>query len=118
MRANPKVYLVSAVLSVLFDPALALAQATAPASYWEWRDSMGPWHMWGGWGHWWIFPLLMMVFMIVACAFFMSRMLSGHGQARDDHTASALRLLNERFAKGEISKEEFEEKRTILVRHS
>ena len=47
---------------------------------------MGPWHtMWGG-GH-------------------------RHGDKGD---SSALRILEERFAKGEISREEFEEKKVIL----
>jgi len=79
--------------------------------YWDWN---GPWHMWGGMGYWWIFPLLMMIFMVALCIFFMSRMSWGHGHSRGDSSASALRLLSERFAKGEISREEFEEKRTIL----
>lgn len=74
----------------------------------------GPWHMMsGGWG-WdfgWIFPLLMLL-VIGACVFMMARMGSGHGHGASG--ASALRILGERFAKGEISKEEFEEKRTIL----
>jgi len=81
-----------------------------PYPYWD-----GPWHMWGGWGFGWIFPLLMMVFVIAVCAFFMTRMFSGHGASRPDPASSALQLLNERFAKGEISKEEFEEKRSILT---
>jgi uncharacterized membrane protein len=34
---------------------------------------------------------------------------------REDRTGSAIRLLNERFAKGEISKEEFEERRNVLA---
>ena len=96
--------------------ALALAFAApallAQSPYW---DGPGPWHMWGGWGFWWMFPLLMMIFFIAVCAFFMSRMFGGHGRSHGaDTTSSALRLLNERFAKGEISREEFEEKRTIL----
>jgi len=70
--------------------------------------------MWG-WGFGWIFPVLMMVLMFAACFFLMTRMPFGqrHGHFGDT-TDSALRILSERFAKGEISKEEFEEKQSIL----
>jgi putative membrane protein len=102
--------------SALLLPTLALAQSAQPGPYRDWGDWPGPWHMTGwGWGFGWIFPLLMMV-MLALCVFFMIRMFGGHGNLHRDHTASALQLLNERFAKGEISKEEFEEKRTILAR--
>jgi putative membrane protein len=74
--------------------------------------------MWaGGWGFWWIFPVLMFGFMVVLGALFMFRGPWSHRQHRDAST-SALALLNERFAKGDISKEEFEEKRAILVRYT
>jgi len=76
--------------------------------YWS-----GPWHMWGAWEFWWIFPLAMIGVLIAVCAFFMTGM-SGAGR-REDRTGSAIRLLNERFAKGEISKEEFEERRSVLA---
>jgi putative membrane protein len=99
------------LLLPLLEPLLARAQAAQSGSYW---DGPGPWHMWG-WGFGWVFPVLMMVLLFAACFFFMSRMPFGHrhGHFRDT-TDSALRILSERFAKGEISKEEFEEKRSIL----
>jgi putative membrane protein len=97
---------------LLLQPWLAMAQ---PQRAGEWP---GPWHMWaGGWGFWWIFPLLMFG-LIFLCAFFMLRGSWSHRERHRDTTTSALTLLNERFAKGDISKEEFEEKRAILVRQT
>jgi len=80
-------------------------------------DAFGPWPMWGP-GFGWIFPLLMMVFMIVLCVFLMSRMHWGHRHSAPDWSASALDILSERFARGEIQREEFEEKRRALLRSS
>jgi uncharacterized membrane protein len=53
-----------------------------------------------------------------ACVFFMVRMFWGHGHMHGDHAGSALQILSERFAKGEISREEFEDKRSVLVRRA
>ena len=108
MRVNLKWFRPTMLALVLSEPLLASAQAGPPDRYWDWP---GPWHM-SGWGFWWIFPALMMVLIFAACFFLMMRMPFGHrhGPFRD-RTDSALRILSERFAKGEISKEEFEEKR-------
>jgi len=73
----------------------------------------GPWHMmWGGSGWGWIFPLLMLL-LVGACIYLMARMGSGHRRG-DTDGSSALRILSERFAKGEISRAEFEEKKLLL----
>jgi putative membrane protein len=115
MRLNLNSLLPGVLAPQLLLPPVALAQAAPSWSYGDWP---GPWHMWG-WGFGWIFPMLMMVFLFAACFFLMSRMPFGHRhQHLGDTTASALRILNERFAKGEISKEEFEEKRSVLARSS
>jgi putative membrane protein len=95
---------------------------------WDWP---GPWHMWGGgWGFWWIFPLFMFLMMIgcVAFFFFGHRSGGGHmhrglwtdrpsqpGRRWGDPTYSALEILNERFAKGEIQKQEYDEKKTAIL---
>ena len=117
----------SALVGLLY-PVLALAQQPA------W-DGTGPWHMMGGgWGFWWIFPMFMFFFMIVVgIAVFVlahragcgwhSRWGSGQtpnrfagpGIAQGDPAYSALQILNERYAKGEIQKQEYEEKKAAIL---
>jgi uncharacterized membrane protein len=113
------------VLFALFQPLPAFAQQSPQ---WDWP---GPWHMWsGGWGLWWIFPLLFMLFMIIMCAamfFYWHRSGGGHhhfgpwqmmdrGRSWGDPNYSALQILNERFARGEIEKPEYEEKLAAITR--
>lgn len=106
-------FLELSILVLLLQPWSAMAQ---PQLGWDW---LGPGHMWaGGWGFWWLFPLLMFGLMIFFCAFFMFRGPWSHRDQPRDTTTSALTLLSEGFAKGDISKEEFEEKEAILVRRA
>ena len=79
-----------------------------------------PW-MWH-WGGMWIFPMIMFVVMIifffVICRHWSCRPPWGGPEGRhpeDGGTDSALEILKKRYAKGEISKEEFEQmKKDIL----
>jgi putative membrane protein len=112
VRRKPS-FLKLSILVLLLLPLSAVAQ---PQPGWDWP---GPWHMWaGGWGFWWVFPVLMFGLMIFLCAFFMFRGPWMHPDRDRDTSTSALTLLSERFAKGDISKEEFEEKKAILVRRA
>jgi uncharacterized membrane protein len=66
--------------------------------------------MWdSAWTWWWIFPLFMMV-MIVACA---AMFVLPHRAA--DASRSALQILNERLAKGEIRDEEYAVKKAAIL---
>lgn len=80
----------------------------------------GP-HMWsGGWHGWFIGPIMMIVFIAIAVVVIvlLVRWLGGtsHGAALQPHATvnTPLNILKERFAKGEIDKEEFEERRRVL----
>ena len=68
--------------------------------------------MWGG--GWWAIGVIVMV----ACMYFMARMMMGHSGHGDhgDRTSnrSAPNILAERFARGEISQEEFEQRKKVL----
>ncbi len=99
-------------LALVSAPAMALAQQGRP----DYGD-----HMWGsGWG--WFFGPLMMIFwlvLLVGAVVLVLRWLgiSGtHGPRSGKPGPDAMDLLRERFAKGEIDKTEFEERRALLER--
>jgi len=78
---------------------------------------MGPGHYWWGdmwWGGMWIFPLIMLTIMLVVVY-----LMFGRGGWRPpwsgDRSETALEILNKRYARGEISKEEFEQIKKDLV---
>jgi putative membrane protein len=73
---------------------------------------------WGG-GGWWMlfgpFTMILFVALIVAVVVLLVRWLGGQGGAGQlPPSKSALDILRERFARGEIDKQEYEEKRRIL----
>ena len=85
---------------------------------------MGPEHFW--WGGWWIFPIVMplvMVVVLVAVLYFVF----GRGSFRppwwsdsdrpSSHKVSetAIEIVQKRYAKGEITREEFETIRRYLL---
>ncbi len=79
---------------------------------------MGPGMM--GWGHGmgWFMPVLMMAFLvlvIVGIVAIIHRALSRSARVKGgEHEDSALGILQRRYARGEIDKDEFEEKKKIL----
>ena len=101
----------------LVEPLQAIAQQTSPTaplppqgSYWP-----GPWHMWSqgyGW-HWWIGPPMMMLFFVIACAVVL--LFARSARSASDRGRSAMQILNERFARGEIQKDEYEAKKAAIL---
>jgi putative membrane protein len=101
--------------SVAMQPIQALAQAQPSGG------SAGPWWAWGdgfGWQYWWICPL-MMLFMIAVfvSVFFIFRRSSAHGWQPPwrSPSHSALQILSERLARGEIQRSEYEEKKAAIL---
>jgi putative membrane protein len=69
---------------------------------------MYEWHGFGG-GVMWIFWILLVVVILLAV-----KTAAGSGTNSADKQKSALDILQERYAKGEIEREEFEQKRKDL----
>jgi len=101
-------------------PVLALLLTGAPQS---WAQQSGDYyhhHMWGGGWYGWLFgpmAMILLVGLIVIGVVLVVRWLGGG--VRDDipgrgHEKSPVDILKERFARGEIDKEEFEERRRTL----
>ncbi len=105
-------YLWLATAISLAVPLVAWAQQWGGPGY-------DPYMMWNG-GSWAFFgPLMIIVFIaaVVAVVVLMVRWLggSGHGAAPHPPTGrTPLDTLKEQFARGEIDKEEFEDRRRVL----
>ncbi len=107
-----RLYLWLVAAPILAVPSLAWAQQQTGPYY-------GP-HMWdGGWWGMFFGPLMMIVFIaaIVVVVVLMVRWLGGTGRGTAPHPPpgrTPLDILKERFAQGEIDKEELEERRRAL----
>ncbi|MDX8528283.1 SHOCT domain-containing protein [Mesorhizobium sp. MSK_1335] len=107
----------SAALALV--PSAAWAQAPSDIGRYDW----GPHMMWwgGGWYAMIFGPLFMILFLalLLAAAVFLVRGLGGpsSGPVSQHHPVASrtpVDILRERFARGEIDKEELEERRRVL----
>jgi putative membrane protein len=70
---------------------------------------------WGmGFGFGWIFMIVFWALVIVGIVYFV-KTISGSAK-KEDHGETALDILKKRYAKGEISREEFEKIRDDLIK--
>ena len=109
-----KTLMTTLALMPLFSADPALAQYGKNQGW-----QMGP-GMMGGWGMGWFGGIFMIVFWIlilVALVFFIKWLIrsTGRSQAGPAGGSRALEILKERFARGEIDKAEFEEKKKVLA---
>jgi len=97
------------VLVALLTPAGAFAQERM----YEWGWGGHPmWWMWGAWGLGMLFVVVVFWALVIAGLVLGIRWLVRQGGAA--HPDSALEILRQRYARGEINREEFEAKKRDL----
>ena len=98
--------------------SLALANAALGQENETTRNYYGHPHMWGdwGWGGMFFGPIMGILYigLIVAAIVLVVRWLGGGEGITAPRGKTALQILEERFARGEIDKDEFEERRRLL----
>jgi len=88
--------------------SMAQAQATpGPGECGPWQ-MMHDWNMWGG-GGMWFGPLWMILWLVVLVAIIVAlvRWLGGTGGGVERSARSARNILDERYARGEIDRDEY-----------
>lgn len=118
MRNGSKNFAIAIGL-VFASHSAAWAQIPSDAEHYAWGSHM---MWWGGGWHAMIFgPLLMILFLavLIAAIALLVRWLGGPwSETAPSHharpTRTPLDILKERFARGEIGKDEFEERRRVL----
>ena len=100
--------------ALVLMPGAAWAQTTSDAD----RYPYGPHMMWWGGGlYGMIFGPLFMILMlavVIAVVVLLVRWAGGQGQATAPSHRTPLDILKERYARGEIDKDEFEERRRVI----
>ncbi len=73
--------------------------------------------MWNGGMHWIMGPIMMLLFLIVAVAVvaLVIRWIGGTPHSAQTSSSPARRILEERFARGEIDEDEFKNKKRALA---
>ena len=100
---------VATFLTALAATGAQAQQGTGPAwghGYWG-----GPWH------GWFMGPLMMLIFLalVAVVVVLVVRWIGAPASSREDSRQNTpLDILRERFARGEIDKSEFEERRKVL----
>ncbi len=102
-----------APIAVVLGVPPTAAWAQGPGDYWGWGHPMG-W-MWGAWGIG--MGLMMLVFwaLVIIAIVVAVRWIAGQSRPAPPHRDTALDILRERYARGEISREEFEQRKRDLA---
>ena len=96
------------ILGVWPVPGLALAQERS----YEWGWGMHP-MMWGAWGFGMMLMMILFWVLVIVGVVLGIRWLLGQG--KESRPDSAVEILRQRYARGEINKEEFDAKKKDLL---
>ena len=116
-------YIKSLTTGAISAMALSIIVFSSTDALAGWSDNQG-WHMgpgmMGGWGMGWFGGMFMMIFwvlILVGLIFLIKWLIQTTNRVKSDfgNGNSALQILKERYARGEIDNAEFEEKKKVIA---
>ncbi|MCH8505892.1 MAG: SHOCT domain-containing protein [Ectothiorhodospiraceae bacterium] len=97
----------------------ATAPMASPALAQRYEDYHGFWHPASGWGHMLFGGLMMIIFWggVIALIVLLIHWLGGPGDSRShkERAPDALDILKQRYARGEIDREEYQQRKQDLA---
>ena len=123
IRPNKMKYIKSITTVTITTTALMMIFLSSTEALAGWRENQG-WYMgpgmMGGWGIGWyggIFMIIFWVLVLVGLIFLIKWLIQSTNRVKSDagRGNSALEILKERYARGEIDTAEFEEKKKVLT---
>jgi putative membrane protein len=100
------------MVSVVAVSLTTAAQAQDRPWEWGWHPMHPMWGMWGAWGLGML--LVMLMFWVLVIVAFVGGIRWLMHQGREPRSDTALEILRQRYARGEINKDEFDAKKRDL----
>lgn len=111
MKNNPMIMILFIVMILMIVGGLGPFFSSNNVDNYEGVERTGPWHMMGS-GGFWMFPFFPIIMLVIILYFVFGK--NNFHRSGSESNDTALEILKKRYAKGEITKGEFDQMKNDL----